>query len=63
MADEASLLLAEGGMCGKMRKQTIIQVTSESLNPDHHACAVSFFFPPLSVSTVISQHIFIYGPR
>lgn len=54
MAEEASLFPTESGMCGKMRKQTIIQVTNESLNPDHYARAVSFFFLPLSVSAVIS---------
>lgn len=36
MAEEASLFPTESGMCGKMRKQTIIQVTNESLNPDQH---------------------------
>lgn len=54
MAEEASLFPTESGMCGKMRKQTIIQVTNESLNPDHYARAVSFLFLPLSVSAVIS---------
>lgn len=63
MAEEASLFPTESGMCGKMRKQTIIQVTNESLNPDHYARAVSFFFLPLSVSAVLSQRIFTHKPR
>lgn len=45
MAGEAPLPLAEGGIRGKMRKQTFVQVTNESLNPNHHACAVSFYAP------------------
>lgn len=44
MAGEAPLPLVEGGIYGKMRNQTFVQVTNESLNPNHHACAVIFTF-------------------
>lgn len=64
MAGEAPLPLAESGIRGKMRKQTFLQVTNESLNPNQIIMLARsvFTFPALTFSDHKSMHIYLCTP-